>query len=76
MLLQVAPDEVVRRLVQRGVDEGRSDDSEETIRRRLEVYDRETTPLTEFYQSALIDIDGAGSVEDVFSAVMLALAKS
>ena len=72
--LDVAEDEVVARLLNRAALEGRSDDNEDTIRRRLEVYRSETEPLLDHYQSRLVTIDGVGTVEDVFSRIVLALA--
>ncbi|MGB7440532.1 MAG: adenylate kinase [Coleofasciculaceae cyanobacterium] len=55
------PDQVLMaRLLERGSREGRRDDNEETIRRRLEVYRQETEPLISFYEarSTLKSIDG------------------
>lgn len=64
------PDEVIiSRLVQRGVQEGRSDDTEETIRHRLEVYRQRTEPLIDFYRSrqTLVSVNGNQPVELVAS---------
>ena len=49
----------------------REDDKEETIKKRLEVYQNETAPLKEFYrkQGNLKTAQGCGSVEEVFSRV-------
>ncbi|MEO5656422.1 MAG: adenylate kinase [Nitrospiria bacterium] len=49
----------------------REDDREETIRRRLQVYERETAPLLAFYRtrSLLAQIDGAGPIEEVAAKV-------
>ncbi len=74
VLLDVDVDELVARLVNRAALEGRADDNEETIRRRLDVYLSETEPLVEHYGNAVIAIDGMGSVEEVFSRIALALA--
>jgi adenylate kinase len=75
VLLEVESDELVSRLVNRAALEGRADDNEETIRRRLDVYLSETSPLVEHYGSAVIRIDGMGSVEEVFARIALALAR-
>jgi len=64
----VAPaDEVVRRLLLRAVEQGRSDDTEEVIRRRLEVYAEQTAPLAAAYRErgVLTQVDGIGTVEEV-----------
>jgi adenylate kinase len=73
VLLQADADELVTRLMKRAEQEGRADDNEETIRRRLEVYDAETAPLVSFYGDAVHHIDGIGDIDDVFSRIMLAL---
>ncbi len=74
LLLEVDTDELVARLLKRSADEGRADDNEETIRRRLEVYNAETAPLVDHYADAVIRIDGVGEIDDIFSRVVLALA--
>lgn len=48
--LIVSEDELMRRLLERAVTEGRSDDNEETIRRRFEVYETQTRPLIEWFR--------------------------
>ena len=62
-------------LVERLLRRGRKDDNEETIRRRLEVYQSETTPLIDFYQrrKCLISIDGNQSESEVCNSLHLAL---
>ncbi len=67
------PDEVIiHRLVQRGEQEGRSDDTEATIRHRLEVYRERTEPLIEFYRARqkLVSVDGNQPIELVTDALM------
>ncbi len=67
-----APDgELVIRMLGRAEAEGRSDDTPDTIRRRLEVYRSETAPLISYYerQGVLIRIDATGTIEDVASRV-------
>jgi adenylate kinase len=73
VLLEADAGELVDRLVKRAAQEGRADDNEETIRRRLEVYEAETAPLVEFYGDAVHRIDGIGEIDEVFSRIMLAL---
>ena len=65
--LTVDIDEVVTRLVKRAKDQGRSDDTEEVIRRRLEVYFEQTAPLIDTYsqRGLLVRVDGMGRIEDV-----------
>ena len=47
--LTVDTDEVVGRLLKRAAEQGRSDDTEDVIRRRLEIYAEQTAPLTAVY---------------------------
>jgi adenylate kinase len=73
--LHVGEDELVRRLVDRGLQAGRSDDTETTIRERLRVYADKTQPLEGFYEARgiLVEIDGTGDVEDVFARILAAV---
>lgn len=76
IMLEVPEDELVRRLVQRGQDQGRTDDTEAIIRTRLAVYEDNTAPLVEFYESRgiLLRIDGTGSVDEVTERIEAQLA--
>lgn len=58
---KVSEDVVVERMLARG----RADDTEETIRTRLEVYREETEPLIEHYADDLIPVDAEGTVEEI-----------
>jgi adenylate kinase len=71
------PDEVVvARLVKRGEAEGRSDDNEATIRRRLQVYREQTAPLIAYYddQGKLETIDGDQDLATVKAALQAVVA--
>lgn len=62
------PDEVlVARLLGRAKKEGRTDDTEEVIRRRLEVYREQTEPLIGYYRDRqqLVSVDGNQSMPEV-----------
>lgn len=65
--LRVDSDELIRRLLGRAVAEGRSDDNEETIRTRMQVYMEQTRPLLDYYRAAgtLRRVDGVGSTDEV-----------
>ena len=71
VLFEVDEDQVVRRML----DRGRSDDTEETIRTRLEVYREQTEPLIELYESRGIvtHIDASGAIEEITDRVLAAL---
>ena len=75
LVLTVDKEEVVERLARRARDEGRTDDTEEVIRHRQEVYTEQTAPLIEVYddRGLLVRVDGMGAVEEVTSRVFDAL---
>jgi adenylate kinase len=68
-------EEVVSRLKRRSHEQGRSDDSEESIRHRQEVYARETAPLIPVFRERglLIEVDGLGEIDDVTGRINDAL---
>lgn len=63
---------VVERLRKRAAQQGRSDDTEEAIRHRQEVFRRETAPLIEVYEAAglLVTIDGIGEVGEIAERIL------
>lgn len=69
-------DEVVRRLLNRAVEQGRADDTEDVIRHRLDVYADQTAPLIEVFtnRQLVVEVDGLGAVEVVTSRILEALA--
>jgi adenylate kinase len=68
-------DEVVQRLLKRAEIEGRADDTEDVIRRRLEVYAEQTAPLTDLYgaRGLVRKVDGMGAVDEVTDRLAKAL---
>ena len=75
IVLTADTDEVVARLLKRAQEQGRADDTEDVIRRRLEVYEEQTAPLVELYESrgVLVEVDGLGSVNEVTDRIMKAI---
>jgi len=73
--LTVDVDEVVKRLHQRAVEEGREDDTPDVIRHRQEVYQRDTAPLVDVYgeRGVLVKVDGMGTVDEVTARIEAAL---
>ena len=71
VLLLTADDEV---LIERLTTRGRSDDTPDVIERRLAIYHQETAPLLAHYRRLVIEIDGAGPVDEVHHRVRTALA--
>ena len=68
-------DAVVARLVKRAQEQGRADDTEDVIRRRLELYADQTAPLLAIYRSRgiLVQIDGLGDINDVTGRIFAVL---
>ena len=75
VLITADTDEVVRRLLNRALEQGRADDTEEVIRRRMEVYAEQSAPLIEVYSSRNLvrEVDGLGAVEEVTERILSAL---
>ena len=73
--LDVPEDELVTRLLKRGQESGRSDDNLETIKKRLDVYHNQTSPLREYYinEGNYAAINGLGSIEQIFEDITAAI---
>ncbi len=69
--LDVPEDELMKRLIKRGQESGRSDDNEETIKKRLNVYHSQTAPLIEWYEKEGIHhhINGLGELDRIFGDI-------
>lgn len=68
MLELAVPDEMLmERLINRGKTSGRADDNEETIKKRLEIYKTQTSPLIEWYEKEgkRHTVKGHGSLEEI-----------
>jgi adenylate kinase len=73
--LQIADEVALERVRRRAELEGRADDTDDGIRRRLENYHRETEPLIEYYRvrGNLVTIHGDRSENEVFAEIQSAL---
>jgi adenylate kinase len=73
--LEVPEQELIDRLVKRGQMSGRSDDNEETIKKRLDVYHNQTSPLQEFYKEKGLykAIKGIGTIDGIFEDIKAAI---
>jgi len=69
--LDVPTDLVLERMLARG----RADDTEDAIKRRLELYEEQTAPLVSYYddRGVLATVDGVGEVDEVFARVVKAI---
>ncbi|WP_024286979.1 adenylate kinase [Cellulomonas sp. KRMCY2] len=68
-------DELLARLARRAEIEGREDDTELAIARRLDIYDEQTAPLTSAYDARglLVRVDGTGDIDEVTARLVAAL---
>lgn len=76
--LEVEKDELVKRLLNRGLTSGRSDDQNpEIIENRIKEYNAKTAPLIKFYESQekFRGIKGMGSVDEIFDRLCKAIEK-
>jgi adenylate kinase len=69
--LEVPEEELVDRMIKRGQQTGRADDTLETIKERLNVYHTQTLPLREYYQNEgkYLNINGSGIVDEIFDEI-------
>ena len=68
LYLFVNEDELVSRLIKRG----RVDDNEETILKRLKIYNDTTSPVLKYYKDnkKVIEIDGTGGIDEIYSKIL------
>ncbi len=73
--LSASRDELLARLANRARIEGRADDTEEVISKRLAIYEEQTAPLTRGYadRGLLVQVDGLGAVDEVTDRLVAAL---
>jgi adenylate kinase len=73
--IDVDPEKIINRIVRRAAEEGRSDDSEEVFRHRMQIYLEHTAPVADYYaeRGLLTRILGEGSVEDVRRLILSVL---
>jgi adenylate kinase len=73
--LEVGDDEILRRLLTRASAQGRSDDNEEVIRKRIDLYREVTQPILAWYEERgiLVAVDGEGPAQHVTSQIFRAL---
>ena len=69
--LHVDNQELINRLLKRGETSGRCDDNLETIKKRLEVYESKTAPVSDFYKkiNKYAAINGMGTIDEIFGRI-------
>ncbi|WP_454157024.1 adenylate kinase [Microbacterium lacticum] len=74
--LSVPREESIRRIAQRAAEQGRSDDNDESIAKRLSIYESETAPILDVYRErgVAFEVDGVGTLDEVFERIITALA--
>tara|TARA_B110000459_G_scaffold200876_1_gene250232 strand:- start:2062 stop:2646 length:585 start_codon:yes stop_codon:yes gene_type:complete len=76
LALNVSEQELIKRLLLRGKDSGRADDAnEEVISNRINVYNKQTAVVADFYnaQKKFEKVDGIGSIEEIFDRLSFAI---
>ncbi|MDP6339131.1 MAG: adenylate kinase [Candidatus Marinimicrobia bacterium] len=68
-------DELVQRLINRGLESGRSDDTPSVIRQRQKVYWDQTAPLLKYYKNKnlLKEVDGLGNISEITKRILRVL---
>jgi adenylate kinase len=76
VVLQVDLEELIGRLLERARTSGRTDDTEDVIRHRQQVYAEQTAPLLALYseRGLVFEVDGRGTVDDVSQRIWGAIA--
>jgi adenylate kinase len=75
VFLEVPYEVLLARLTARGAQSGRADDTEATIRHRIEVYTEQTLPLVDYYagRGIIHRVDATGTIDDVTARVFAAI---
>jgi adenylate kinase len=73
--LEVEEKELVTRLLQRGLELGRSDDTIEVIEKRIKEYESKTRPVAQYYttQGKFFEVKGIGDIEEIFQAIQIVI---
>ena len=77
--LNVNDDEIVKRLLNRGLTSGRADDNDEgIIRNRIDVYNKETAQVYDYYAQSnkSVKVEGLGSIEEIFDRLKTEIDKA
>ncbi len=76
VMIEAPEEELITRMLKRGQDSGRVDDSEATIRHRLDVYNEQTAPVRTFYSThrSIKTVNGLGTKEEVSDRIRKTIA--
>ena len=72
ILIDIEPQQIIKRIAKRAQEEGRADDTEETVRNRLRVYAEQTAPVADYYaeRGLLTRVLGDGSIDEIFQRIL------
>ena len=72
ILIDIEPEQIIKRIAKRAQEEGRSDDTEETVRNRLRIYTEQTEPVADYYaeRGLLTRVLGEGGVDEIFQRIL------
>lgn len=72
IVIDISDEEVLRRLLKRAEIEGRSDDTEEGIKKRLSWFRKEVDPVIDFFEEkgGILRINGEQSIEEVYDEII------
>jgi adenylate kinase len=75
LCLVVDEEELVKRLIKRSQDQGRTDDTEEVVKNRLVQYHHHTEPLIHYYKAKNLftEVYGVGTIDDIFTELCSAI---
>ena len=73
--IDIDPEQIIKRIAKRAKEEGRSDDTEETVRNRMRVYEEQTAPVADYYaeRGLLTRVLGNGDKEEVLQRILSVL---
>ncbi len=72
VLIDIDAEQIIKRIAKRAQEEGRSDDTEETVRNRIQVYEEQTAPVADYYaeRGLLTRVLGDGNVSEIFQRIL------
>ena len=73
--IDVDPEQIIKRIARRAKQEGRSDDTEKTVRNRMRIYAEQTAPVGDYYEERglLTRVLGDGNKEEILQRILSAL---
>ena len=73
--IDIDPEQIIKRIARRAEEEGRSDDTEATVRNRMRVYDEQTAPVADYYaeRGILTRVLGNGDKEEILQRILSVL---